>query len=292
MARRRPSDRPPEIEGQHLEPDPLPPELAQGAGAIGRVRDQYTDPVVSAPKADLANRRLLERVGGIPRVRKKWLAELYAAWGDAARAARAARVPYGTATEWIRDAESDSPKDTWFAELWKTAVTYVAGQVEEEIRRRGMDGVIEHVTSGGDLVWTAYRIEHAPACTRKQGGSCVDPGTITGDLPACRAAEPVPCVRDRDGAIIVTTHDGVILEVGDYAVRPLTVRRYSDKLLLARARAVLPDRYGADAPDRGETPDRTNFADLVRRVGVGGTGAAARSAGVGVDKHARNSIKP
>lgn len=242
--------------------DPPPVPVERSPSTIGA-----NDPPLTAPTNDPANRRLLVRATGIPKIRKIWFAEQFAVWADPAKAALHARVPYGTALEWIRDAQSPTPTDPEFAALFRDAEAHAASAVEEEIRRRGMEGVAEHVTSGGDLVWTAFRIQHAEACDRRAAGP---DAPACSRLPTCVAAEPVPLVRDRQGAIIVTTQDGVVLEPGDYVVRPLTVRRYSDKLLLARARALLPDRYGwRGSDDRDDAPDRASFADLVRRVGSG-----------------------
>lgn len=155
------------------------------------------------------------------------------------RAAAMIGVKYATVKDWIDDARSESPVDKEFAKAFTVARSEAADTVEGEIARRGMEGVPEPVVSQGELVWMPHR---------KSNG------------------DPLYAYRTKEGEMVVPDPEtGNPLELGkDYVIRPLTVRRYSDRLLLARARALMPDKYGFQFPAAAKpTAEKNDSVDEV-----------------------------
>jgi hypothetical protein len=161
--------------------------------------------------------RIIEKVSAaamaiqrLTRERRERFLELFAATGNVTRSAE--RIGATARGLYLLRRRDDA-----FREAWEEAEEIAADRLEEEARRRAIEGVEEPVVSGGQLVL-------------------------------------------------------------DAAGRPITVRRYSDPLLLALMKAHRPEKFHAKGQGGGRRPQPDYRAILIDKLKQM---AAARAAKLG-----------
>jgi hypothetical protein len=155
--------------------------------------------------------------------RRKLFLERLRICGSATNAAAAAGVKRITAYSWRERSET-------FKAEWDDALEQYGDLLEEEAHRRGYEGVDEPVIYKGELagIWV------------DKSGKQIHPNLIE---------------LDEEGQVVA----GTGVPAGARFI-PLTVKKYSDRLLLAKLKAARPDKYrdrialtGEDGgPIRGE----------------------------------------